>query len=156
MDYILRVNIPIEEVIPLKLMVDELNSVETKIGITHGDDIHPRGDKHGLEFLAKKMDVQILITGHTHADMCVLSEDRKNLLVNPGSISGAWSFIATGTPSFQTISFFKPNNSTSNSKIADTKKILIRVDTHVLMDDSLEIRRSEFFYNQDHTFEQLR
>ena len=70
-----------------------------KIGLIHGHQVHPRGDLNKLAALAKESAVQILISGHTHAQ----SIDYLNngiLLINPGSAAGAWSFLADGIPSY--------------------------------------------------------
>src|SRR5574344_1306109 len=55
---------------------------KTKIGLNHGD-IRPRGDTQQLYYLAKELDVNILITGHTHIPMA--EEVNDVLLINPGS-----------------------------------------------------------------------
>ncbi|MHA1271001.1 MAG: YfcE family phosphodiesterase [Candidatus Helarchaeota archaeon] len=70
-----------------------------KIGLVHGHQVYPRGNINRLSLLAKKMDVNILISGHTHAQSVVKHAD-KVLLINPGSAAGAWSFVADGIPSF--------------------------------------------------------
>lgn len=69
------------------------------IGLTHGSEIRNRGDPQELEELAQKKNYHVLISGHTHKEEIVL---RKSgiLLLNPGSITGAWSFIASKIPSF--------------------------------------------------------
>jgi len=78
-----------------------------KLGIVHGHQVSPRGDPEGLAELAKEMDVHILISGHTHASSITLhqraSDGSHVLLINPGSATGAWSFVATLLPSFMVI-----------------------------------------------------
>jgi len=69
------------------------------LGLTHGAQIEPRGDISKLEELALKKGYNILISGHTHKEEIILSENGI-LLVNPGSSTGAWSFQASGNPSF--------------------------------------------------------
>lgn len=72
------------------------------IGLTHGDQIQQRGNHQQLEQLAKNNDFNILISGHTHQEEVKLTK-RGVLLLNPGSVTGAWSFIASGIPSFITL-----------------------------------------------------
>ncbi|MFW9899595.1 MAG: YfcE family phosphodiesterase [Candidatus Thorarchaeota archaeon] len=72
------------------------------IGLTHGAKIKPRGDRSQLESLAIKKNYNILITGHTHKEEIFLTE-QGILLINPGSVTGAWSFVASGIPSFSVI-----------------------------------------------------
>jgi putative phosphoesterase len=69
------------------------------IGLIHGHQISPRGDHSQLEHIAIENDYDILISGHTHKDEVYLTNQGK-LLINPGSVTGAWSFVATGVPSF--------------------------------------------------------
>ena len=69
------------------------------IGLTHGAQISPRGDHKQLEKLAIKRNYNILISGHTHKEEISLTE-KGILLINPGSVTGAWSFVASGLPSF--------------------------------------------------------
>jgi len=76
------------------------------VGLTHGDSIYPRGDVAQLTQLALQMDVDILISGHTHRPLIheVTKQGRKLLLLNPGSATGVWSGGgAAGPPSFMTL-----------------------------------------------------
>ena len=69
------------------------------IGLTHGAQISPRGDTFQLEQLAIEKGYNVLISGHTHQEEITLTNNGI-LLLNPGSVTGAWSFIASGIPSF--------------------------------------------------------
>ena len=69
------------------------------IGLTHGHQISPRGDHTQLEALANQKNYNILVSGHTHKEEVILTSN-SILLLNPGSVTGAWSFIASGNPSF--------------------------------------------------------
>ncbi len=53
-----------------------------KIGLDHGE-VYPRGDTQQLKYIALEMDVDVLITGHTH--WAFINEVDKILLLNPGS-----------------------------------------------------------------------
>jgi len=75
------------------------NDSYLNIGITHGAEIHPRGDKDELLKIAKESRFNLLIFAHTHFAQILLSSDGI-LLLNPGSFTGAWSFVASRTPSF--------------------------------------------------------
>jgi putative phosphoesterase len=78
-----------------------------KIGIIHGHQISPRGDPASLADLAQEMGVHVLISGHTHASSITLhqrpSDGQQVLLLNPGSATGAWSFVASLVPSFMVL-----------------------------------------------------
>jgi len=70
-----------------------------KIGICHGHQIVPWGDKEALAMKQRQMDCDILVSGHTHKFEAVRHEGK--LLLNPGSATGAFSSLqAQVTPSF--------------------------------------------------------
>ena len=72
------------------------------VGLTHGHQISPRGDHSQLELIAIEKSFNVLISGHTHKEEIFLQKEI--LLLNPGSVTGAWSFVASGNPSFITLS----------------------------------------------------
>lgn len=57
-----------------------------KIGVCHGHQIVPSGDLEALHILARRLDVDILITGSTHVHETVDYEGK--IFINPGSITG--------------------------------------------------------------------
>eukprot|EP01137_Pigoraptor_chileana_P019304 Opistho-2@80163 len=70
-----------------------------KIGLSHGHQIVPWGDLEALSLLQRQMDVDILITGHTHK--CDTFEREGRFFVNPGSATGAYSSLTSDVvPSF--------------------------------------------------------
>jgi len=60
-----------------------------KIGLCHGHQIVPWGDKESRSILQRQLDVDILITGHTHHFEGYQYEQR--FFINPGSATGAFS-----------------------------------------------------------------
>jgi putative phosphoesterase len=73
------------------------------IGLIHGDTVHPRGSIKGLANEAQRMNVDIIVSGHTHR--LSINEanvnSRELLLLDPGSATGCWSGgPASFTPSF--------------------------------------------------------
>lgn len=82
-----------------ELMLSFLNEEKITIGLTHGSQVKPRGDHLPLEKLAIKKKYNILISGHTHKEEIFLTKNGI-LLLNPGSVTGAWSFVASRIPSF--------------------------------------------------------
>ncbi|NHJ03609.1 MAG: YfcE family phosphodiesterase [Candidatus Heimdallarchaeota archaeon] len=88
------VKIP-ERIIACKGNMDQFNLAlsptfnigSIKFGVFHGTGISPRGDVHQLKKIANKLDVKILITGHSH-QMLVYS-DKQHLILNPGTATGA-------------------------------------------------------------------
>lgn len=71
-----------------------------KVGIIHGHQIVPWGDPEALANFQREIDVDILITGHTHSSE-VYAYHNSHYIVNPGSITGAYSILNTSAnPSF--------------------------------------------------------
>lgn len=54
----------------------------TRIGLAHGL-VYPRGDTQQLYYLARQLNVDVMITGHSHQPMIEKIDDI--LLLNPGS-----------------------------------------------------------------------
>ncbi|KAJ7714171.1 Metallo-dependent phosphatase [Mycena maculata] len=71
-----------------------------KIGVIHGHQSVPVGDLDSLSAIARQMDVDVLISGHTHIFQA--REHDNKFFVNPGSATGAWTGAFNGdpTPSF--------------------------------------------------------
>ncbi|EGR32142.1 vacuolar sorting protein, putative [Ichthyophthirius multifiliis] len=70
-----------------------------KISLIHGHQVVPWGDEEALYNQLRQLDTDILISGHTH-DQKASKIDKKYLL-NPGSITGAYSPITKNIlPSF--------------------------------------------------------
>ena len=73
---------------------------EFKIGICHGHQVIPWGDDAALGILQRKLDCDILVTGHTHQN-ATKEYDTDKWFINPGSITGAYSGISSeASPSF--------------------------------------------------------
>mmetsp|Transcript_12738 Transcript_12738/g.15614 ORF Transcript_12738/g.15614 Transcript_12738/m.15614 type:complete len:199 (+) Transcript_12738:156-752(+) len=72
-----------------------------RIGVIHGHQILPWGDHSALAMMRRKLNVDVLITGHTHKNE-VVEHDDGHFHINPGSITGAFSEYSTNQypPSF--------------------------------------------------------
>ncbi|KIM26950.1 hypothetical protein M408DRAFT_175531 [Serendipita vermifera MAFF 305830] len=70
------------------------------IGVIHGHQCIPPGDLDQLNALARQMDVDVVLSGHTHVFHAHEQEGR--FFLNPGSATGAWSgsFPTEPIPSF--------------------------------------------------------
>jgi predicted phosphodiesterase len=64
-----------------------------RIGLCHGHQVVPWGDLESLAMLQRQLDVDILITGHTHKFEAVEHENK--FYINPGSATGAFNAIET-------------------------------------------------------------
>ncbi|VDC05834.1 unnamed protein product [Peniophora sp. CBMAI 1063] len=84
-------------VFPLSMTV---NHSPIRIGVIHGHQCVPTGDLDSLGAIARQMDVDVLISGHTHVFQAIERDGR--FFLNPGSATGAWSGAFNGdpTPSF--------------------------------------------------------
>ena len=60
-----------------------------KVGICHGHQVVPWGNVEALAALQRRLDVDILVSGHTHEFKAYKHEDR--FLINPGSATGAFN-----------------------------------------------------------------
>ena len=60
-----------------------------KFGLFHGSGVYPRGNPNQLYDVAKSMNVDVLITGHTHNPKYYSFGDV--VIINPGSATGVWS-----------------------------------------------------------------
>lgn len=70
-----------------------------RIGLCHGHQVVPWGDTESLAMIQRQLDVDILITGHTHKFQAFEHEEK--FYINPGSITGAYSPLDSNvTPSF--------------------------------------------------------
>jgi vacuolar protein sorting-associated protein 29 len=58
-----------------------------RIGLVHGHQMQPWGDPTVLAMAAREMDVDVLISGHTHQVEAIERDGR--FYINPGSATGA-------------------------------------------------------------------
>ncbi|ETN10900.1 hypothetical protein PPTG_09954 [Phytophthora nicotianae INRA-310] len=78
-----------------------------RIGLCHGHQIVPWGDQHSLAALQRKMNVDILVTGHTHRSH--IRTEHGKWFINPGSITGAFSSVSSDViPSFMLMALQGP------------------------------------------------
>ena len=102
-----------------------------KIGICHGHQIVPWGDKEALGILQRQLDCQILVTGHTHEHQVSNADDK--YFINPGSITGAWS------PSSEEI--------IPTFMLMDLQESQISFYVYQLIDDQLKVQRHDYPQN---------
>jgi len=68
---------------------EEITVEGYKIGVFHGAYIKPEGDIEKLIRIIEERNLDILVTGHTHRPL-LFTEDSK-IIINPGSLTGAFS-----------------------------------------------------------------
>jgi vacuolar protein sorting-associated protein 29 len=60
-----------------------------RIGVVHGHQIIPWGSKKAVERMRRKLQVDILVTGHTHQNAVVVDEENGFYHINPVRSNGA-------------------------------------------------------------------
>ncbi|VDB95886.1 unnamed protein product [Peniophora sp. CBMAI 1063] len=78
---------------PLSMTV---NHSPIRIGVVHGHQCIPTGDLDSLGSIARQLDVDVLISGHTHTFQAIERDGR--FFLNPGSATGAWTGAFNGDP----------------------------------------------------------
>ena len=68
------------------------------IAVTHGHAAVPWGDPTALDALQRRLGVDILVTGHTHALSVTPTLGGAGLRIDPGSATGAWAPHAPPSP----------------------------------------------------------
>ena len=82
---------------------DVITVGEFRIGLCHGHTVIPWGDPEALAAMARRLECDILVTGHTHESS--VFEVGGKIILNPGSMTGAFSATSAATlPSFQLLS----------------------------------------------------
>lgn len=64
-----------------------------RIGLCHGHQVIPWGDPQSLSLIQRQLDVDILITGHSHKFEAY--EHEGHFYINPGSATGAYGPLET-------------------------------------------------------------
>ena len=63
-----------------------------QFGMMHGHQIVPWGDINAISAVQRKLNVDMMITGHTHE--CSIEEMDGKWIINPGSITGAFNNLS--------------------------------------------------------------
>jgi len=99
-----------------------------RIGLCHGHQIVPWGDPDALAILQRQLDVDILITGHTHKFEAYEHENK--FYINPGSATGAFHPLEKNTvPSFV---------------LMDIQSSTVVTYVYQLIDNDVKVERIEF------------
>jgi vacuolar protein sorting-associated protein 29 len=114
---------------------DEGNHPETKvfsssgwkIGLIHGHQVLPWGDKESLNATQRLLDCDILIYGHSH-NLTIESQEGKYFL-NPGSLTGAYSSITSEiNPSFLALVTQNREASVYSYELIDENLVIKKTD----------------------------
>lgn len=94
-----------------------------RIGLCHGHQIVPWGDTESLAMAQRQLDVDILISGHTHKFEAFEHEGK--FYINPGSATGAYNALDRSASENCKIKWIKFIDNDKNYGYATTSKILI-------------------------------
>ncbi|GBB88682.1 hypothetical protein RclHR1_15240003 [Rhizophagus clarus] len=105
-----------------------------RIGVLHGHQVIPVGDVESLSIVARQMDVDILLTGHTHRFEAIEYEGK--FFVNPGSATGAYSGFSSEDikPSFV---------------LMDIQGVVVVTYVYQLVDGDVKVDKIEYRKNYD-------
>ncbi|XP_796390.1 vacuolar protein sorting-associated protein 29 [Strongylocentrotus purpuratus] len=102
-----------------------------RVGICHGHQVIPWGDVESLSMVQRQLDVDILISGHTHKFEAYEHEGK--FYINPGSATGAYSALDANTvPSFV---------------LMDIQASTVVTYVYQLMGDDVKVERIEYKKN---------
>lgn len=102
-----------------------------RIGLTHGHQVVPWADPEALALVQRQLDVDILISGHTHKFEAYEHENK--FYINPGSATGAYNALETFiTPSFV---------------LMDIQSTIVVTYVYQLIGDEVKVERIEYKKN---------
>ncbi len=79
---------------------------QIRFGVIHGHQVRPRGNIVQLTEIARRLGVNVLISGHTHSPLIRVFNNV--LHINPGSLTGAWGGGGgTGIPSMIIVTLYE-------------------------------------------------
>jgi vacuolar protein sorting-associated protein 29 len=99
-----------------------------RIGLCHGHQVAPWGDTNSLAMVQRQLDVDILVSGHTHKFEAYEHENK--FFINPGSATGAFNALdANVIPSFV---------------LLDVQQTTIIAYVYQLIADEVKVERIEY------------
>ena len=99
-----------------------------RIGLLHGHQVVPWGDHDSLSLVQRQLDVDILVSGHTHK--LEAFENEGKFYLNPGSATGAYSALDSSVvPSFV---------------VMDIQQNLATAYTYRLVNDDVKVEKVEY------------
>ncbi|PSN30766.1 Vacuolar protein sorting-associated protein 29 [Blattella germanica] len=83
-----------------------------RIGLCHGHQVVPWGEPDSLALIQRQLDVDILISGHTHKFEAYEQENK--FYINPGSATGAYNPLDTQIEIILSLQYFEFGEAISN------------------------------------------
>ncbi|KAI9312916.1 Metallo-dependent phosphatase-like protein [Dichotomocladium elegans] len=106
-----------------------------RVGVLHGHQVIPWGDPEALDITARQMQVDVLLSGHTHRFEAY--ESNNKFFINPGSATGAYSSIpenADPIPSFV---------------LMDIQGSVVITYVYKLIDNEVKVEKLEYRKNEN-------
>ncbi|KAF9078486.1 retrograde transporter [Rhodocollybia butyracea] len=120
---------------PSSLTVTHSNNL--RIGLIHGHQSLPLGSLDSLSAIARQMDVDVLISGGTHAVQAVEYDGR--FFLNPGTATGAWTGAWNG------IKMTSPNGDpTPSFALMDIQGTVIVTYVYQFLDGDVKVEKVEW------------
>ncbi|RWS05866.1 hypothetical protein B4U79_14240, partial [Dinothrombium tinctorium] len=99
-----------------------------RIGLCHGHQVIPWSDPDSLALIQRQLDVDILITGHSHKFEAY--EHEGHFFINPGSATGSYGPLESNvTPSFV---------------LMDIQSSTVVIYVYQLIGDEVKVERLEY------------
>ncbi|KAI8090184.1 vacuolar sorting protein vps29 [Gilbertella persicaria] len=126
------------DIVAVKGDFDEANLPQAKvmtegnlrIGIIHGHQVIPWGDAESLDITARQMEVDVLLSGHTHKFEAY--EYNGRFFINPGSATGAYSSIP------------EANDPIPSFVLMDIQGNQVVTYVYKLIDDEVKVEKLEY------------
>lgn len=99
-----------------------------RIGLCHGHQVVPWGDTESLSMLQRQLDVDILITGHTHKFEAFEHENK--FFINPGSATGSYNAL--------------DSNVTASFVLLDIQQSTVVTYVYQLAGEDVKVERIEY------------
>lgn len=108
---------------------------QLRIGIIHGHQVIPWGDAEALDITARQMEVDVLLSGHTHKFEAY--EYNGRFFINPGSATGAYSSIPDA------------NEPIPSFVLMDIQGSSVVTYVYKLIDDEVKVEKLEYKCSTD-------
>lgn len=122
-----------------------------RIGLCHGHQVVPWGDPESLALIQRQLDVDILISGHTHKFEAYEHENK--FYINPGSATGAYNPLDTYVFKHlvHSLSFLSCllnfRSVTSSFVLMDIQNTTVVTYVYQLVGDDVKVERIEYKKN---------
>ncbi|KAI0341324.1 Metallo-dependent phosphatase [Trametopsis cervina] len=137
-----------ESALPLSVTVTH---TPIRIGVVHGHQCVPTGDLDSLSAIARQLDVDVLVSGHTHTFQAVEYDNR--FFVNPGSATGAWIGSSNGLVKVLTTALlhseYERREPTPSFALMDIQGPVVVTYVYQLIEGEVRVEKIEYRKNTE-------